>query len=66
MVKDIDVEITKEEYEKYHAMNISVLNKVMEDKVPSEWIYGYGWYGCRPLYINGKYIIRHRVGTSCD
>ena len=66
MVKDVDIEISKEKYEEYCQMNISVLNNMIEQKIPKEWICGYGWYGCRPLYVQGKYILRHRLGTSCD
>ena len=57
-------EITKEEYDKYKTMKPSQIEDCI--KIPVEWACGYGYYGCGVVIKDGKYMLAHSIGSSCD
>lgn len=65
-MKQIKEELSKEKYSEYQRLSYSDREALIEQEVPAQWIYGYGYYGHSLLCRDGKYFIIHTIGNSCD
>lgn len=65
-MREYTKEIDKEVYDRAVANNNSITN-ADEEKIFSTSIrYGYGLYGTRVFEEDGKYMVRYKIGDSCD
>lgn len=64
--KEIQQEITREEYEKYRSIDSvdKMRRQIRSDHVPHDlWK---DWYGCRMLQEEGHYYLYHRVSIYVE
>lgn len=59
-------EITKEEYDRYKAMEYRDFTKEIESNLSPSIIWGYGYYGCCLMEYEGAYWLGIKTGNSCD
>ena len=60
-------EISKEKFEKLQAMSYDEQKaEIFPNGIPSEWEYGYGYYGHSVFEKDGKYYVQYKLGSSCD
>lgn len=58
--------------EKYKALvdmvetDYKAARAVMIEEAPSDWAFGYGIYGCKPVERDGVFMIEYTTGDSCD
>lgn len=64
--RTIDVEISFDDYVRYTTMPHREASEEIKEELPPEWIYGYGYYGWQAINLQGKYYLRHTIGSSCD
>ena len=65
-MREIKEQVPKEVYDDYAAMSYKDRSRLIESRIPKEWILGYGYYGHRLERTEDKYFIVHSVGSSCD
>lgn len=63
---EVKTEITKEQYDELVVLRYPERYKRIEDSLPPQWIYGYGYYGNRLYHEGGKYYLVHDIGNTCD
>lgn len=61
-------EISKEEYDRITATpNYSCeLDKSFKHTASDSILWGYGFYGCDVVEVDGKYYYKECIGNSCD
>lgn len=65
-MQSVREEITEEDYKRYVKMSHEDFYEEITPKLPDAWVMGYGWYGCIPVKIDGKFFLQHTIGDSCD
>lgn len=65
-VKEICQEISKDQYEKYHAIDSvdKMRRQIQSDLVPH--IFWKDWYGCRMVEEDDHYYLYHVVARSVE
>lgn len=59
-------EIPKEEYERLEAMDKREAGEEVENSLPSDIKFGYGYYGFCLRTKKDKYYLAVKVGNTCD
>ena len=65
-MRDVEQEISKEQYDKYQAMSRARFFAEIEQQISAEWRLGYGHYWARLAKRDGIYFIVHTIGSHCD
>ena len=65
-MQEVKQEIAKELYEDYMAMKYKDRNELLKVGMPTDWIFGYGYYGHRLMSSGGKYYVVYSLGETCD
>lgn len=58
-------EVTKEEYERYLAMDHADLSSMVASSLSDDIHRGYGYYGCKLCKQDGMFFLGYTIGT-CD
>lgn len=59
-------EISKEEYDRLHALSHADLNEIIGEELGDTIHFGYGYYGGGLFTKDGRYYYYYKRGASCD